>query len=338
LLIPAVELQEGSIMTKMMKVMNNFRGKRVAVIGDIILDKYIFGEVDRISPEAPVPVVKVTDEKYVPGGAANVASNLVALGAETYLLGITGEDENGDILFGSADLLGIDTTGILTDEKKKTIKKTRIISLNQQLLRIDFEDTAYIESHLENNFIRKLFAINDLDALIVSDYAKGTITEKLMEKLKKFCKDRKILLVVDPKPKHKNWYKAVDLLTPNKIEAELMSGIEIEKDVDFHRVLLNLTAEFKAGIIITAGSKGMFVVDGENVVRIATAAKEVYDVSGAGDTVVAVLTLALSSGADMVTAAEIANHAAGIKVGKLGTAVVSWQELSEDLIRLKRKK
>jgi len=333
----AVELEEGSIMTNIMKVMDNFRGKKVAVIGDIILDKYIFGEVDRISPEAPVPVVKVTDEKYIPGGAANVASNLVALGAEVYLLGITGEDENRDILFGAADLLGIDTTGILTDEKKKTTKKTRIISLNQQLLRIDFEDTAYIESHLENAFISKLISINDLDALIVSDYAKGTITKKLMEKLKKFCKDSRILLVVDPKPKHKDWYKAVDLLTPNKNEAELMSGIQIEQDEDFHQSGLKLTDKFKAGIIITAGAKGMYVVDGENVVRIATAAKEVYDVSGAGDTVVAVLTLALTSGADMVTAAEMANHAAGIKVGKLGTAVVSWQELFADVLKLKHK-
>ncbi|MFC1888068.1 bifunctional heptose 7-phosphate kinase/heptose 1-phosphate adenyltransferase [Candidatus Cloacimonadota bacterium] len=357
-------------MNDLKKIVNNFKGKKIAVVGDIILDKYIFGEVERISPEAPVPVVQVTDEKYVPGGAANVACNLIALGAETSLLGITGEDEDRDILLGSAELLGIDTAGIITDETRKTIKKTRVIGMNQQLLRIDFEDNEYIESFLENAFMEKLSSLKELNAVIVSDYAKGVITDGLMQKIKTWCRENSVLLVVDPKPRHKGWYKDVDLITPNKLEAHVMSGIHIENEDDYRQAVAGLSKELETSVVLTAGAGGMYVLNYErlengdrrqglgdrrketgddrleaedrrtgpgdrrqrsDVKHIPTIAREVYDVSGAGDTVVAALTLAICSGADINMAAEIANHAAGIKVGKLGAAAVSLQELLDDL-------
>ncbi len=348
----------------MKEILEKFKEKKIAVIGDIILDKYIYGKVDRISPEAPVPIVKVINEKYTLGGAANVAANISTLGGKAYLLGISGNDHFKTIFIDKAREFGIDTNGVLTDPKKNMIRKTRVIGLNQQLLRIDHENTDYIETHLKDKFLQKLRDINDLSAIIVSDYAKGTITEKLIEQLKHLSWEKNIFLIVDPKPKHKNWYEGSSLITPNKKEAQEMSGVSIDNEDDFYKAGKYLFNKFDADVIITAGADGMYVFEeltpqpplsnkeGEikkdespndvtsnstlkthnlSVSHIPTVAKEVYDVSGAGDTVVATLALALSCNATLNDAAILANHAAGIKVGKIGTAPIFLEELVKEV-------
>ena len=238
-----------------------FKDQHIAIIGDIILDKYIFGKVERISPEAPVPIVTVIDEKYSPGGAANVAANVATLGGNAYLFGIVGNDQAKEILYRKTNDLNINTDGILTDNSKNTIKKTRVIGLNQQLLRIDYENTNYIESHLEKEFIDKLENIPDLSALIISDYAKGTITEKLIKKIKVLSKEKNFLIIVDPKPKHKDWYKDTFLITPNKKEAEQMCHTEIENEIDLENCGIQLSKELNCNVVVTMGDKGMSIFE-----------------------------------------------------------------------------
>ena len=354
----------------MKEIIKKFKNQKIAVIGDLILDKYIYGEVDRISPEAPVPIVRVLREKYVPGGAANVAANISTLGGNPYLFGIVGNDQYKDILLQKTVELNIPTSGIFTDSNKTTIRKTRVIGLNQQLLRIDHENTDYIETHQEDKFINKLKEIKDLSAILISDYAKGTITKQLMSQLVQFSKENEILLIIDPKPKHKEWYTGSSLITPNKKEAQEMSGIMIESEEDFTKAGEILVNKFDSDVIITAGADGMYVFEegkGDRVqgVReketsparviltnlsrsslkegsklktnnlsishIPTVAREVYDVSGAGDTVIATLALALSCGTTLKKAAILANHAAGIKVGKIGTVPIFLEELLKEV-------
>ncbi|MCK5050735.1 MAG: D-glycero-beta-D-manno-heptose-7-phosphate kinase [Candidatus Cloacimonetes bacterium] len=312
----------------MKEILKKFKNQKIAVIGDLILDKYIYGEVDRISPEAPVPIVRVLKEKYVPGGAANVAANISTLGGNAYLFGIVGNDQYKDILLQKTAEMNILTSGIFTDSKKTTIRKTRVIGLNQQLLRIDHENTDYIETHQEEEFINRLKDINDLSAIIVSDYAKGTITKQLMLQLIQFSNANGILLIIDPKPKHKDWYTGSTLITPNKKEAQEISGILIESENNLIKAGEMLVNTFAADVIITAGADGMYVFEKTSTHNhIPTQAREVYDVSGAGDTVIATFALALSCKASLNDAAILANHAAGIKVGKIGTAPVYLEEL-----------
>jgi len=314
----------------MKDILKKFKNQKIAVIGDLILDKYIYGEVDRISPEAPVPIVRVMKEKYVPGGAANVAANITTLGGKPYLFGIVGNDQYKDILFHKIEELNISTSGIFIDSSKTTTRKTRIIGLNQQLLRIDHENTDYIESHLEEEFLLKLKEINDLSAIIVSDYAKGTITKQIILQLIQFSNESNILLIIDPKPKHKDWYTGSTLITPNKKEAQEMSGIIIESEDNFIEAGKELVKQFDSNVIITAGADGMYIFEkSKKSQHIHTAAKEVYDVSGAGDTVVATLALALSCQASLNDAAILANQAAGIKVGKIGTTPIFLEELKK---------
>ena len=313
---------------EMREILEKFKNQKIAVIGDLILDKYIYGEVDRISPEAPVPIVRVIKEKYVPGGAANVAANISTLGGNPFLFGIVGIDQYKDILLQKIKEMNIPTSGIFTDPNKTTTRKTRIIGLNQQLLRIDHESTNYIETHQEEKIINKLRGINNLSAIIISDYAKGTITKQLMLQLIQFSKENKILLIIDPKPKHKDWYAGSTLITPNKKEAQEMSGIIIESEDDFIKAGTELVNRFDNNIIITAGADGMYIFEkSKEPQHINTVTKEVYDVSGAGDTVIATLALALSCKTSLNNAAILANQAAGIKVGKTGTAPISLEEL-----------
>lgn len=312
------------------EILKIFENKKIVVIGDLILDKYIFGEVDRISPEAPVPIVRVLKEKYVSGGAANVAANISTLMGKPFLFGIVGNDQYKDILLQNIKDMNIPTSGIFTDSNKTTTRKTRVIGLNQQLLRIDHENTDYIESHLEEKFILKLKEINDLSAIVVSDYAKGTITKQLMSQLINFSKENDVLLIIDPKPKHKDWYTGSTLITPNKKEAQEMSGIVIESEDDFIKAGKELVNRFDSNVIITAGADGMYIFEkSKEPQNIQTVAKEVYDVSGAGDTVIATLALALSSDATLSDAAILANQAAGIKVGKSGTQPVYLNEIQD---------
>lgn len=312
-------------MNELLNILNNFKGKRILVIGDMMLDKYIFGNVERISPEAPVQVVEVEKENYLPGGAANVANNIAALQGNAFMAGIIGKDREADILLNELKKRNITTQGIFIDSNKPTIQKVRILGQKQQLLRIDYEKREYLNKEIENkilNFIKE--KISNIDAVIISDYAKGVITQNLIDQIKDIAKDK--IIIVDPKPKHKDFYKGVSLVTPNIKEAKEMTNKE-----DINEVGKELINKLNTEILITRGEKGMSLFEKHEITHIPTKAKEVYDVSGAGDTVVATLTLALAAGATLKQAAILANHAAGITVGKLGTSTVSIEEIKQSL-------
>ncbi|MBD3164400.1 D-glycero-beta-D-manno-heptose-7-phosphate kinase [Candidatus Woesearchaeota archaeon] len=314
----------------MKDIINKFKNQNILVIGDLILDKYIFGNVERISPEAPVPVIEVKKEMYVPGGAANAANNVSSLGGRAFLLGIVGEDTSKDILLEEARNKGISTEGIITDPRKPTIQKIRVVGQNQQLLRIDYEDKSYIDN--EEKIIERIKNKEKIGAILISDYAKGTITKKLMKDVLGLAKKKNIILIIDPKPRHKSFYKSCYLITPNKKEAEEMTNMAIKTEEDLEKAGTKLMEELDCNVLITTGERGMSLFEKKNApIHIPTLAKEVYDVSGAGDTVIATLSLALSSRASLKDAAVLANHAAGIKVGKLGTAPVSAEELKNSL-------
>jgi rfaE bifunctional protein kinase chain/domain len=301
-------------------ILNNFKEKNILVIGDIMLDKYIFGNVERISPEAPVQIVNVKKEKFIPGGAANVANNIAALNANAFMIGVIGNDTEATILINELKKRNIDTEGIITDQNKPTTQKVRILGQKQQLLRIDYEKKDYLNKETENkiiNFIKE--KIEKIDAIIISDYAKGVITKNLIQNIKDIAKNN--IIIVDPKPKHKDFYKNTTLITPNLKEAKEMADNEED-----------LIKELNTAILVTKGEKGMSLLEKNgNITNIPTKAKEVYDVSGAGDTVVATLTLALSSNATLKQAAILANHAAGITVGKVGTSTVTTEEIKVSL-------
>ena len=317
------------------KYLDEFKNKRIVVIGDVMLDEYLFCKVDRISPEAPIAIASVQETTYVPGGAANTANNLVSLGAESYLIGIVGNDDAKDSFFKVTNEEGINTQGITISEEKKTTKKTRILGKNQQLLRLDDECTNYIDKKLQEELMNNLKNIGDVDSIIISDYLKGTMAENFCRKIKNYSLENNIPLLVDTKPDHKEFYRGASLITPNKEEAGEMVGKKIKNLEDIKQAGKNLQRDLKCNVIITAGSEGMYVFENEKVfAHIPTVAKEVYDVSGAGDTVIATLGLALSSGASLKEAAILANYAAGIKVGKVGTATVALSELNQSLENL----
>jgi len=315
------------------RLLDNFKDKNILVIGDIMLDKYIFGEVSRISPEAPVQIVDVLRERYVPGGAANVANNIVALDGTAFMIGLVGKDETGEKLISELKKRDICTNGIFIDNERPTIQKVRILGKNQQLLRIDFEEIKPLEKNMGErieNYIKE--SIKDIDVTVVSDYAKGIITRDLMKFIVGLCKIHKKILIIDPKPQHKSYYKGATLITPNHKEASEMTGIDGKSDKEVEKIGKKLLEELDTTILLTRGDKGMslFEINGK-ITHIPTKAKEVYDVSGAGDTVVGVLALALAAGASLKEAAILANHAAGVTVGKLGTSIVTIDEIKNNL-------
>lgn len=299
-----------------------------------MLDKYIFGRVHRISPEAPVPIVVVENEKYVPGGAANAANNIASMGAEAFLLGIVGNDSARDTLIRESQKRSIRTDHLVVSAVKPTIQKIRTIGNKHQLLRIDYENKEELGNEVAL-LADKLRRIDRIDAVIVSDYAKGTITRDLMSAVKTYARENNLLLLVDPKPCHKAFYRGVSLVTPNLREAEEMSGILIETESDLERAGKTIINSLGCSVVITRGGEGISLFQGDRPpVHIPTVAREVYDVSGAGDTVIAAMALALSAGATLVEATELANHAGGIKVAKLGTSPVLNNELRSHLLSL----
>ncbi len=312
------------------KTIQSFAQKKILVVGDVMLDHYIKGNVERISPEAPVPVVDVLMEEYRLGGAANVALNLKSLGAEPILVGIIGEDESRDVLLGlmaAADLL---TNGLFTVSDRGTTLKTRISAGNQQIVRLDFETKSYIDADQENRVIRFLEThLEDCDAIIIEDYNKGLLTPAIISRLIHDANRLGKIVTVDPKFKHFFDFINVHVFKPNFGEMQKNLGQNFECDEDFIKASIDLKHKIDArNLIVTRGSLGMYIFTRDDeYTHIPTFAKEVYDVSGAGDTVISVLTLALSCGHDIVSAAIIANHAAGVVCGKQGTATLTTQEL-----------
>ena len=314
------------------RILREFKKKKILVIGDLILDRYIWGRVSRISPEAPVPIVEVTKEDFLLGGASNVAHNIVALGGSASIVGVIGNDRSGDVLMNLLDERGIQCQGIFRSTRT-TIVKTRVIAHNQQVVRFDKEDKDRLDGKVFRGlleYIRKM--IPNHDAVIISDYKKGVISSELIREVLKNSKPSHIFVSVDPKVGHFNLYKNVSLITPNLAEASLASGIEIEDEkslINAGRTLLKtLSCE---AVLITRGEQGMSLFEKEKVTHIPTVTRDVYDVTGAGDTVIAAFTIAHAAGASMKEAAVIANHAAGIVVGKVGTAVATPDQLRKSL-------
>src|SRR3989344_863389 len=238
-------------------ILEKFRKKNILVIGDIMLDKYIWGSVSRISPEAPVQIVTVQKENYAPGGAANVASNISSLKAKTYIMGIVGRDNTRNILLSELRKRNIDIGGILTVNKKPTIQKVRVIGQHQQLLRVDYEKKDKIDEYIEKEVIRKVLKIiNKVDAIVISDYAKGIITKNTAENIIEIAKRKKKIIIIDPKPEHKSFYRNVSLITPNYTEAAIMANFEQEND---NTLIIGkkLLEELNSAVLITKGEKGM---------------------------------------------------------------------------------
>ncbi len=317
------------------KALEVFSDRRILVVGDVMMDQFIWGEVSRISPEAPVPVVKVMEESYLLGGAANVVNNLLGLGTQVVLAGVIGSDGMGKRLLRQLKGRGVNTDGLIMDDSRPTAVKTRVIAHQQQVVRVDKEKNHPLASQVLDLLIRGIEQnAESLDGIIVSDYDKGVISQRLMAALKRVAKKRGIPLAVDPKPLHLDWYRGVTLVTPNHIEAGLAAGRKIESESDLRwvgqRLLKRLLCD---SVLITRGREGMALFSrNSKVTLIPTLARKVFDVTGAGDTVIATLTLALASGLSLIQSCRTANVAAGLVVGELGTAAIQAAALKKALL------
>jgi len=333
-------------MRRLEQIISLFPKARVLVVGDLILDEYIWGTVERISPEAPVPVVWATRRSFVPGGAANVANNIRSFGADVRLIGVVGRDKNADTLLSELKKKGISLSGVITDSKRHTTVKTRIIAGHQQVVRVDWEDVDCLGERANREILRRIKGWLDyIDAIIIEDYGKGVINKHLLEGIFKLTRKVKKIVTVDPKEEHFKFYQGVTSITPNRKELEnavrnlrisdstnrfkaYTDRLMTDEDIDnaAHQVMRYLRL---GSLLVTLGEQGMRLFEKglKSPQHIPAVAQEVYDVSGAGDTVIATFTLALACGADKVEAATLANFAAGIVVGKIGTAVTNREEL-----------
>lgn len=308
---------------------------RVLVVGDLMLDEFIWGNVERISPEAPVPVVCVERESAMPGGAANVAANVQALGGDVRLLGVVGPDAAGVRLRQELQGRGIPTEMVFVDRRRPTTAKTRVIGQRQQMIRIDRERIDRVSGELLEGVIQAAReAIPRVDGVILEDYGKGLIHPGLLEPLVLLAKRHKKVITVDPKEEHIAYYRGVTALTPNRKEAALAAGHPITDEISLQKAARKIFKKLRPEVLlITLGEDGMalFSRDGKKPVKIPTVAREVYDVSGAGDTVIAVFTLARAAGVSFPEAAVLANTAAGVVVEKVGVATCSAEELIQRL-------
>jgi len=318
------------------RVLERFTGAKVLVIGDLILDHFIWGRVERISPEAPVPVVEVERESKRLGGAANVAHNIRALGGKVEICGVLGDDEAGRELLSMLEEAGISPSGIVVDGGRPTTVKTRVIASGQQVVRFDRERRDGIPEEEQDrlrSLIRKLWG--EMDCILISDYGKGMITRAIMQEVLKLKALEPKPVVVDPKIGNFPLYKGVTIMTPNTREAEAAAGMRIRTLEDLKAAGRKILRRFHLdALLITRGEEGMALfLPRRQMTPIPTVAQEVYDVTGAGDTVAAVLSLGLAAGLPYLEASALANCAAGVVVGKLGTAVVTPEELRETVQR-----
>lgn len=305
-------------------------GLRLAVIGDIMVDRFLWGRCDRISPEAPVPVVRVQRETLKLGGAANVAANLRALGVEVGLVGVCGDDPAGASLRGLLGDLGLATDGLVSLAGRPTTLKTRLIAQNQQVVRADMEDDRPLERDQTAQVLDRMRALGPVAGIVISDYGKGMLTEATLAQVIAHGQEHGTVVVVDPKKGDYRQYRGVTSLTPNQREAELACALAIDDEATLREAGRRLCDRTAAEcVLITRGEHGMslFLRDGA-VHHLPTAATEVFDVTGAGDTVIAVYTAALAAGAGFRVAAGLANHAAGLAVREVGTVAVGRLELA----------
>ncbi len=321
-------------LARLEKIFSGLGGHKILVVGDVMLDEYLWGNVRRISPEAPVPVVNVIKETIKLGGAANVALNIKALEDEPILIGLAGKDKNGEKLRNLLRSLAISDEGILVDKNRPTTSKTRIIAHNQQVVRADRENTEEIGDDFCQRILKFVNEkIKEVSAIILSDYGKGLITLNLLRELIDLAGRHNKFIAVDPKETHFMNYKKVSLITPNHNEASFAFGKRIRDEKSLEQVGWGLLERLEAeSILITQGEKGMSLFQKDKTLtHFPTVAQKVYDVTGAGDTVVSAFTAAFCAGADPRESALISNHAAGIVVGEVGTAQVDKKTLREDL-------
>ncbi|MBI5183880.1 MAG: D-glycero-beta-D-manno-heptose-7-phosphate kinase [Nitrospinae bacterium] len=316
---------------RLKKILSDKNDLKVLVVGDIILDEYIWGSVNRISPEAPVQVVECKSQNMALGGAANVANNLTSLGCKVYIVGAVGKDEKGDRVIELLKRMNIDSEGVVRDPLRITTNKIRVIAHGQQIIRIDNEDRRPLSGEVEKRVKEYIKRITPLvDGIICSDYNKGVVTEKVFRSIVHCGQRDKKMIIVDPKGVDFSKYKGVNVITPNEKELEAASPIKIQSEEDMERAVGYLFGLIhNDAILVTRGKDGMslFEKDGKKT-HIPTEAKEVYDVTGAGDTVTGVFGMAVFKGLSFIDSARLANMAAGIVVGKVGTAVVTNEELS----------
>ena len=323
---------------RLLKVLSGFKKKKIAVLGDVGIDRYTIGLVERISPEAPVPIVSVQSEYLKLGLASNVADNVIALAGEAYLTGVLGNDQDAKDLTTMLSLRKIGTNGLITDASRRTILKERIMGENQQMLRVDYENTHPLSPVVQKKIQASVLKIiAGADALIIEDYAKGLLQEKTISLAIKAAQTRKIPVLVDPHLKTPvSWYSNATLLTPNKREAEVLAGERIIDQKSLISVGQEIMKKSRShSLVITLGKDGMAIFKNAKTLPtvIPTFAQEVYDVSGAGDTVIATMALVLATGATLEEAAFISNLAAGVEVSKRGTATVSQQEIVQAFLR-----
>jgi D-beta-D-heptose 7-phosphate kinase/D-beta-D-heptose 1-phosphate adenosyltransferase len=316
--------------TRAREVASQFAGVRVLIVGDLMLDHFVFGRVSRISPEAPVPIVEFEREEFRVGGAGNVAHNVRGLGGAVEVVGVIGRDDHGTRLKEAMRADGIGVAGVVAEDGRPTTRKMRVVtSRNQQVARVDYESDREVRGDVESILIAALEqAARSARAIVISDYMKGSVTRALVARAVAFARDRRVPVLVDPKVPHLDYYTGTTILTPNNAEAEEASHTRIRTTSDARAAARALRERLGCrAVLITRGESGMWLLDESGEGHLPAAAREVADVTGAGDTVIATLALALASGADVVEAATLANMAAGISVGKFGPAGVSPDEL-----------
>ena len=329
-------------LTRLQALMQRFQDAAVLVIGDVMIDEYIWGKVSRISPEAPVPVIDVVSQSQRLGGAANVIHNIHSLGGKPFLCSVIGDDSNGETLKRALEDIGVSSAHLLTDPSRPTTIKTRIIAHHQQVARLDREIRDDIHADLTARIIEAAKTLlPTIDGIIIEDYGKGLITGDLVHKVVSLARQQNKVVSVDPKTQHFDRYAGVSVITPNHHEAGAAARITIDSHAKLIEAGARLLEQLEcAYVLITRGEEGMslFERDRRIVTHVPAVAQEVYDVTGAGDTVIAALTLGLAAGGDPVDAVLLSNAAAGVVVGKVGTATVNQDELHNELITMTGRK
>ncbi len=328
---------------RLQTILKRFPQQRLLVVGDLMLDQFVWGKVNRISPEAPVPVVEVVRESFFPGGSANVARNIRALGGQVSVLGLIGNDHGGETLQNLLADQGVETDGLIVDDQRPTTIKTRVVAHHQQVVRFDREQVQPLSPSLEKVLLEKYRQqLDSVSAVVFEDYGKGLLSQRLLDLMHRQARARGKITTADPNSRHLLRYARLTAITPNRMEAFVAAARpqtepldEVLRDEPLLEVGEILLRKWRPeNLLITLGEHGMCLFRrGKKPHHIPTVAQEVFDVSGAGDTVIATLTLALVSGANPVDAAEIANHAAGVVVGKVGTATCSPEELIQSFAR-----